>query len=130
MSCPSGNKRQRSEEPCAEDFLKLGRDIWSKDPVKSKAFATENRKFREFFGCGPNIACGVWNLVVSHNLLPDNGTMEHFMWTLLYLKVYAKENTMSALIDGKPDPKTIQKWVWQFITSISLLEPELVSSAL
>ena len=114
-------------DPTPEDFMKLGRAIWSKDPVKAKAFATEDRKFREFFGCGPGVACELWVHLDAHGYTPHKGTMEHFLWTLLFMKVYAKENTLAALVDGKPDPKTFQKWVWAFIPAIACIEPDLVS---
>jgi hypothetical protein len=41
------------------------------------------------------------------------------------MKVYAKENTLVALV--KADAKTFQKWVWQYIQAIAILESELVS---
>jgi hypothetical protein len=123
----SRNKRQRPDTPTGDDFLRLGRAIWSKDPVKAGALATEDRKFREFFGCGHEIACSVWCLLTDNDLVPEKGTMEHLLWTLLFMKVYAKENTLASLADSKPDPKTFQKWVWAFIPAIALLEPQLVS---
>jgi hypothetical protein len=121
-----GGKRMRLEDPTGDDFMRLGRSIWSKDPVKSKALATEDRKFREFFGCSNEVACILWIELTTNDLLPDKGTTEHLLWTLLFMKVYAKENTLASLADGKPDPKTFQRWVWAFIPAIALLETRFV----
>jgi hypothetical protein len=40
--------------------------------------------------------------------------------------VYAKSEIMSRLTGGA-DKSTIRKWVWQFITAIASLEPQVVS---
>jgi len=123
----SATKKQRTEDPSPDDFMRLGRAIWSKDPTKANASSTEDRKFREFFGCGNEVACLVWKLLAQNDLVPNKGTMEHFMWTLLFMNLYAKDNTLASLADGKPDPKTFQKWVWQFIYALAMLETEVVS---
>lgn len=120
-------KRQRQTRATPYDFMRLGKEIWSKDPTKANAFSTEDRKFREFFGCGPVVACATWQMIEELNSIPNNGTMEHFLWALLFMKVYAKENVMASIASTKPDTKTFQKWVWAFIEAIASAEDEVVS---
>jgi hypothetical protein len=73
------------------------------------------RKFREFFGCSPEICSMVWNLLRDH--IPVYGTPSHLLWALLFLKRYLTEHVMSSLIGA--DEKTIRKWVWTFVGLMS-----------
>jgi hypothetical protein len=66
-----------------------------------------------------------WNLLVSNDLLPDGGKLMHFLWTLCFMKVYAKQGPMSVLCGGA-DQKTIRKWAWAFMSALASLEPDLV----
>ena len=52
--------------------------------------------------------------------------MMHFLWTMMFLKVYATEEVMRKLTGGA-DQKTICKWVHLFIGAISGPEFHLVS---
>lgn len=86
---------------------------------------TEDRKFREFFGCGPLVAVELWNALVTTELLPDNGTTQHMLWALMMLKIYAKEHVLAKL--AGVDPKTFRLWAWtRFVPAIADLEPYVV----
>jgi hypothetical protein len=120
------NKRQRPVRPEAQDLLRLARVIiWSRDPDQARSTQTEDRDFREHFGCGVLVALSLWGLLLTTASLPDGGTLEQLLWTLLFMKTYAKQKTLCSLCGGI-DPQTLQKWVKLFVEAISSLEPKVV----
>ena len=122
-------KRKRAAQPTVADILRVGRSLWGKAGVLVNVVQpvqTEDRKFREFFGCGPLAALAAWNLLLETGHLPEKGTMEQYLWSLMCLKVYAKENVLCK-IAGSVDPQTFRRWVWdEFVPAIAMLEPEVV----
>jgi hypothetical protein len=52
------------------------------------AIETEDRRFRELFGVGPLVALAAFAMINELGLLPDGGTLQHFLWALCFLKVY------------------------------------------
>lgn len=119
------SKRARVAAPSTVDVLHFGRIIMEKDPFKDKAPREEDKAFRALFGCGPAIVLDLWNKLSNHDLIPDQGTMTHLLWTLMYCKQYGKWSTMKKLSNGV-DPKTLRKWIDQFLYNIALLEPVVV----
>eukprot|EP00957_Ditylum_brightwellii_P145225 11061212-Ditylum_brightwellii.AAC.1 len=77
------------------------------------------------FGCGILVAPKLWNILIHYGLLPDGGELKHLMWTLCFLKMYAKSNALAKLCGGA-NVKTIRKWNWQFIQALSNLEPYII----
>ena len=126
---PDGDrKRQRETRPSTEDVMYYARRIWRRDdPLKPMAASTEVRDFREFFGCLPGIFLALWNLLYTMNYLPENGTIEHLLWTLMFMKIYPKRKAMSVLCGGV-DKDTWAKWVFIFLDAIACLEPYVVSA--
>ena len=53
--------------------MDYAREIWRKDKKKARSIATEDRDFREFFGCGALVALEVWNRLLDKGILPDGG---------------------------------------------------------
>jgi hypothetical protein len=118
-------KRQRPVRPEVQDFLRLARIVWSRDPEKARTTQTEDRDFREHFGCGVLVALSLWGLLLTADLLPDDGTLEHLLWTLMFMKTHAKQKTLCSLCGGT-DSQTLKKWVELFAEAVSSLEPTLV----
>ena len=54
-------------------LMDYAREIWRKDKKKARSIATEDRDFREFFGCGALVALEVWNRLLDKGILPDGG---------------------------------------------------------
>jgi hypothetical protein len=100
--------------------------IWGRDHDKARTTMTKDRSFREYFGCGAQTALALWALILSSAALPEGGSLQHMLWTLMFMKVYAKSEIMSRLTGGA-DKSTIRKWVWQFIIAIASLEPQVIS---
>jgi hypothetical protein len=120
------NKRLRTATIELADVLRHARMIWGRDPVMARTTMTEDRSFREYFGCGAEAALALWALILSSAALPEGGSLQHMLWTLMFMKVYAKSEILSRLTGGA-DKSTIRKWVWQFIEAIASLESQVVS---
>ena len=122
----SRTKRQRASELQLEDLLVAARMMWNKDPSKPRSTGSEDRDFREYFGCNVLNALIVWNLLGNIGLMPESGSHHHFLWSLCYMKQYPKTRAMCSICGGI-DPATMRKWVWQYIGAIACLEENVVS---
>jgi hypothetical protein len=114
----------------ASAVLEVGRAIMKRETNRS--VATEERRFREFFGCSPTVAANAWNMI---ELKGEEWTgiqqhfgreVKHMLWALMFLKTYAKESTLSTLAGGV-DEKTLRKWSQIYVEALAMLEPYLVS---
>ena len=127
--CPtmtkSSSKRARTTEISVDDVLHYARIIMDNDPFKDRAPAEEDRRFKAIFGVTPEIVLMLWLMLVEFDFVPANGTLIHFLWTLMYLKTYPKWVTMKQLT--RADPKTLRLWVFQFRDALELLSFEKVS---
>ena len=110
-----------------EIFMRHAREIWGRDPSRVRAWAVEDRRFREFFGCVAVVLLSLWMRLAITSQVPYAGKPKHLLWTLLFMKVYSKENVIYALIKVK-DPKTFRGRVKDFISAIADLEADIVSN--
>lgn len=120
----SGRKKGRSTPPDPEYILEVGREIMNRRGQGSSF--TEERRFREHFGCAPPVAAKIWELINPELTVPGDATVAHMMWSLMFLKMYSKEGTISGIAGGV-DEKTYRKWVWLFVFAIAELESSVVS---
>ena len=124
-----GTKRARiTPEPASvEDVMYLARTMWRRDnPHQRSSAQQEDRDFRETFGKGPFVAHTTWTMLVAHDLVPENGELEHLRWTMMFVKQYFKTRAMKTACNV--DSKTIKKYVWPFLSAIADLEGYLVST--
>ena len=119
-------KRQREAAVALEDLMCEARLIWRRDPQEFQAPSTEDENFRAFFGCRPDVAMIAWDMLASLDMLPDGGTIEHFLWALMFLKVYPRSRVMQVLC-GNVDNQTMMKWTMKFVWALAYLEPHVVS---
>jgi hypothetical protein len=119
-------KRYRSTNTDVDVILDAARVIINK---KDGSSHTEDRRFRELFGCSPLVVLEVWNLISSNLTIEGSPEVEHLLWALIFLKLYSKECTTSRLVGGV-DEKTYQKWVWVFVSAIADLEVDVVSTCI
>ena len=85
------------------------------------------RAFKSLFGISAN-TCSVlvWNLCEFPRL--SNVRPQHLLWALNFLKVYASEAALIAIVGGGPTRKTHRKWVWYVIERrIAAKRPSVVS---
>ena len=100
-----------SEKIEIEELLHLGRSIWNRDIYKERSTKSEDRDFREYFGCGILVAINIWNCLVRYKYLPKGGQPHHYLWSLMFMKVYGTEDVMKNLVDTK-DPKDYGVSLW------------------
>ena len=128
MATTRSRKRQKAEQPTVDDIWPIAKDMMNRSEKKMGAVAVESRRFRELFGVSPEVALKAWVLMANNDLIPDGATLKHWMWTLCFLKVYAKQAPMCALCHGV-DHKTLHKWVWALLEAFVVLEGYVVRSA-
>ena len=107
--------------------MKLARKILRRDPDRARSLMTEDRRFRYFFECSSVVALTIWRKLKLASLVPENGTMECLMWTLLFMQLYPKKEVICVLIKVH-DAKTYRKRIWSFIEAIADLAGHIVSS--
>jgi hypothetical protein len=125
-------KRSRATPPTVDDFYKEGREVQNRSGRDTGSEKTDDRLFREFFGCGADKALIAWNLLEQNDLIPEIGDVriEHLLWTLFFLKQYPTEGPATAAAGGskgKIDPKTYRKYVHPIMEALADLQPLLVS---
>jgi hypothetical protein len=79
------------------------------------------------FGTSPFICSILWMMINEKNgdNLMRGSCPKKLLWALLFLRTYAKESTRRKLCNA--DQKTLQKWVWYFVTLIADLAQDVVS---
>ena len=65
--------KRRRDLSTVEDFYHLGKEVQNRSGQKMCIEATEDRRFREYFGCSVHTAIKCWELLVQHEKL-DPGT--------------------------------------------------------
>ena len=122
-------KRQQRSKVTPEDVLQIARAMWRHPEYNARAGSTEDSEFITYFGCPVGVSLTLWSLLDQHDYIPDGGQLEHMLWTLLFLKTYAKLKVL-CVIAGGVDKDTYMKWVWQFLEKIVMLQEFVVSFAL
>ncbi len=69
-----------------------------------------NRRFRAGLGVSSYVCSWYWNQLEKQKLLPKGFQPKHFLWTLLFLKLYSSESVHASICDC--DETTFRKWVW------------------
>lgn len=127
MASQGPGKRPKPKRVELLDIMTIGRKMQGKKLTKELSINTEDRDFRDIFGCGPNVALLTWRLLEEYDLIPEKGTADHFMWALLFLKGCSTE-ARNKINCGGADKKTMRKWMWLFVQALADLEPYTVSS--
>ena len=77
------------------NLIQIAREIWYRGKNKKiKYESTEDRDFREFFGCGLSVASEIWDLLSRKNLLPQGEMQCHLLLALMFMKIYGKEKSL------------------------------------
>ena len=110
----------------AMTFRQEGFSLIKKQHNPQASLATQDRRFRSFFGTTWHICAILWNHL-THTLVADHKYVKpiHLLWALLFLKLY-KTKAIHATIAGT-DERTFRKWVWIVLEYISYLEVDVVS---
>lgn len=76
------------------------------------------RRYKSLFGASPETCAYLWNLCKQN--APKNSEPKHFLWALLFLKIYATEHVNAAMVNA--DEGTFRKWSWTFVKVLSELK--------
>lgn len=85
----------------------------------------DKRRYRAFFGCSSDVTTSLWLKLQPQWHINIMARPKHLLWSLVFLKVYASEIALSAMV-GSPDEKTFRKWTQLFVDAISWLEADVV----
>ena len=122
-------KRTRVGPTDLEQILQIGREAMRRtkkgDEDVGKTSSTEDRRFRELFGCGVMVAHAVWAHLEEDGSL-DPRSIKDMMRALFFMKSYAKEGTTSIMV-GTIDEKTCRNRLWPMVAAIGALESTVVS---
>jgi hypothetical protein len=89
--------------------------------------APKDKRFREFFGVSTEVAVKAWGMMEEHDLLPSTPQFFHYLWALAFMQTYPPQRYNSLEVVVGSDPKTIYKYIWPFIKSLSELDYFVVS---
>ena len=56
--------------------------------------------------------------MAEHNLLPKKLLFVIYLWALVFMCVYPKNEKAFCALVGGPDPKTVQKKMWPFVFAL------------
>ena len=59
-------------------------------------------------------------MLMHHELVPENGELEHLLWTMMFCKEYRKTKRLKTACNA--DSKTIKKYCWAFIDAVADME--------
>lgn len=96
-------------------FREVACDMLSINSVVSEERV--NLKMRSCFGVGLNVCNLLWNALRIDRLFPAKTQYKHLLWALAFLKSGSTEEQLSVVFQC--DVKTLRKWVWDVILSIS-----------
>ncbi len=68
-----------------------------------------------------------WTKMEELDLLPPSSQFHHYLWALAFMHTYPPNKTTLSRLLGAKDPKTIHKYMWLYIKSLSELENFVVS---
>ena len=126
-------KRVRHGPTDLEQILEIGREAMRRSKKGcagdlDTTSLTEDRRFREMFGCGLLVAHDAWTRLRDDGSL-ESMAIEDMMRALAFLKSYGREGTMSIMV-GTIDEKTYRKRLWPMIEAIGALESVVVGALL
>jgi hypothetical protein len=87
----------------------------------------EDKRFRGYFGVSAEVAVDAWEMMVEHDYLPRYHEFLHYLWALAFMQLYPANDTALLVALGGSDPKTICKYIWPMIESITELDAIVVS---
>jgi hypothetical protein len=79
-----------------------------------------HRNFKSLFGCSPDLVAEIWYKIAprGEESLKKGAEPRHLLWALLFMKVYANDDTLCSLVGGV-DSKTFCFWTRYFIKMMS-----------
>ena len=88
---------------------------------------TEDRRFRSCFGIGAHVCAIAWRMMKDEAILPPEAQFCHYLWALMFMKMYPENETEMCSLLGGVDAKTMRKHVWPMIGSVYELNYSVLS---
>jgi hypothetical protein len=136
ISVSKDGSEDDSKDEASDDNKGMGdtlfravRDIQNRMSCCIRMAGIEDCHFCDFFGANISIVSMVWDMLTANGLHPKKSRLKHLLWALYFLKVYPKQSPGCLVVGastGAVDPKTMRKWVWQFIKNIADLADNVV----
>jgi hypothetical protein len=127
----SEDKTSDDDKGTEDALFHSARDIQNRTSRRVGMAGMEDRHFCEFFGANISIVSMVWDMLTANGLRPKKSRPKHLLWALYFLKVYPKQSPGCSVVGastGAVNPKTMRKWVWQFIKNIADLADNVGSN--
>ncbi len=127
----SKDKASDDNEGTEDALFHAARDIQNRMCHCVGMAGIEDHHFHDFVGANISIMSMVWDMLMANGLRPEKSRPKHLLWALYFLKVYPKQSPGCLVVGasmGAVDPKTMRKWVWQFIENIADLADDVVSN--
>jgi len=112
------------------DVYRFGQIVMGRAERKLGKLVTglpEDLRFRGFFGVSAEVAVEAWKMMDEQKCLPPNPQFLHCLWALAFMQTYPPNDEALSRSLGGSDPKTIHKYIWEYIDSIFELDGVLVS---
>ena len=103
-------------------FMELGREITHR-AGNHRAFSTEYRRFRAFFGVSPSTCALLWGRIRTQGMAPRARAV-HLLWGLLFLNLYDPEEVIAGFLGV--DEQTYREWSYEMVVAIARLKPLVV----
>ena len=108
-----------------KNVLERARVVWKRDPCKERSVGSEDKDFRHYFGCGLKVCLKVWNIMTEKDLHPDKPSLDHYLHSLLFIKIYPKRDQLCQLTSIKCY-KQAKRGVFQYIMAVASVEDHVV----
>ncbi len=88
---------------------------------------SKDHRFHGYFGVSAEVAVEAWEMMEELDYLPLFPQFQHYLWALVFMRLYPANGIALSAILGGSDPKTIWKYIWPMIQSILDLEGVVAS---
>lgn len=87
----------------------------------------EDIRFRSFFGAGVATVIEAWHMMADRGMLPPDLLFVHYLWALMFMCLYPRNEAELCTLAGGVDPKTVRGKTWPFIHALLELSYYVVS---
>jgi len=84
----------------------------------------EDVRFRSFFGMSVGVVIASWHLMKEHDLLSPDQAFLRYLWTLMFMCLYPKNEAELCTLTGGKYPKT-----WPYMYALHELNYYVVSTS-
>lgn len=120
----------QQESPTTEEMYREGMHVLGRSGHQLGILysgSPEDNRFRGIFGASAEVIAKAWRMMRQYDLLPPEPQYKHYLWALAFMCTYPKNDKALSCLLGNADPKTIRKYMWEYIHSLFDLNFHVVS---